>query len=557
MSILKYIDAVEKNLPNIGKGGGFPDKTIAYIMSGIFAAGQIIFRENASFETKEASSQKARAASETVRIVIPENKIRHYDIYITDGYINISSGAWPPAGDNTAIPGWSDPVYIWGFTDIDPNISGNLMTVPPGAYASAGSPVGNAKFPGPFLEAMVGDEVYITVHNRGLFQSLQNIQDDYALHLHGLSLQSPYDGFPESAGGYGENLRYFWEEDWFKSQGASTKERDDWWNSLTAPEQHAHLRNTPLIKPNQLNQNGCIYSLRNTEAYPEGVGSKLPYGVAEDWTQFTYHFHAMRPGTYIYCCQTAPDDIQMGLYGAMIVQPADFSPENKTVYGRGTETEFDLEHTFILGEFDPVWHRFIEGDSSIPEFLPADCKSEIWFINGRSFPQTMLPFAWNRRGGNAEPEQRYNTHIKVAPKERLLIRYMNMGYQTHSINQHGWTMCIIGSDGYPCSPQSQKTTLSISPGETYETITIIDPTYGVNSQAGSPLSSIAPAPVGHGTLTWRQIFPIRDHNDCVVTTRNAFPGGMMTLIEATGASNVPAGKPIWFNPYSDRVEPWP
>lgn len=557
MSILKYIGTAEKDKSDIGKEEGFPDKAIAYIMSGIFAASQTISRENVPSEPEKSFYQEAKNATEPVRTALPENKIRHYDLYITDGYINISSGAWPPAGDNTAIPNWNEPIYIWGFTDLDPNISRNLMVVPPGSSASADSPVGNAKFPGPFLEAMVGDDVYITVHNRGFFQNLQDIQDDHAFHLHGILLQAPYDGFPESAGCYGENLRYFWEEDWYKSKGANTKERDAWWNSLEVEQQHAHLRNTPLIKPNQLNQNGCIYSLRNTEPYPEGVGSKLPYGTAEDWTQFTYHFQAVSPGTYAYCSRTAPDDIQMGMYGALIVRPADFSPENKTVYGGGTDTEFDLEHTFILGEFDPLWHRFIEGDPSVTEFIPADYKPEIWFINGRSFPQTMLPFAWNRLGGNADPEHLYDTHIKVAPQQKLLIRYINMGCESHSINQHGWAMRIVGSDGYPWTRQCQKRTLSINSGEIYEAITTINITYGVDGQAGSPLSSIAPAPVGPGTLSWRQIYPIRDHSDYRVTTRGIFPGGMMTIIESLGVSNIPDGKPMWFDPYKEMVEPWP
>lgn len=554
MSILKYIGTTENEGQNIENGGGFSEKAVAYIKSSISAASQTLSKDNAISETNKTFSQD-KGEADLAKIVLPENRVLHYELYITDGYINISSGAWPPAGDNTAIPGWKEPIYIWGFTDVDPNIPGNLMTVPPGAATLASSPVGNAKFPGPFLEAMAGDEVYITVHNRGFFQSLQKTQDDNSMHLHGLLLQAPYDGFPESAGGYGENLRYFWEEDWYKSQGNSTKERDAWWNSLTVEQQHAYLRNTPFIKPNQLNQNGCIYSLRNTEAYPEGVGSKLPYGTAEDWTQFTYHFQALRPGTFVYCCQTSPDDIQMGMYGALIVRPADFSAENKTVYGMGTNTEFDVEHTFILGEFDPLWHRFIEGDPAVTDFSPADCKSEIWFINGRSFPQTMLPFAWNKKGGNAEPEPRYDTHIKAAPEQRLLVRYINMGNECHSINQHGWAMRIVGSDGYLWTSQWQKRTLSINSGETYEAITAVDITYGVNAQAGSPLSSIAPAPVGPGTLTWRQIYPIREHSDYRVTTRGIFPGGMMTLIEATGASNVPAGKPTRFDPYTDEVEP--
>jgi hypothetical protein len=118
-------------------------------------------------------------------------------------------------------------------------------------------------------------------------------------------------------------------------------------------------------------------------------------------------------------------------------------------------------------------------------------------------------------------------------------------------------MRIVGSDGYPWTQQCQKRTLSINSGEIYEAITTVNITYGVDSQAGSPLSSIAPAPVGPGTLSWRQIYPIRDHSDYRVTTRGIFPGGMMTLIESLGVSNIPDGKPTWFDPYTEMVEPLP
>jgi hypothetical protein len=117
MSILKYIGTAEKDKTDIGKEEGFPDKAIAYIMSGIIAASQTISKENAHSEPEKTSYQEAKNAAEPVRIALPENKIRHYDLYITDGYINISSGAWPPAGDNTAIPNWNEPISQ-GFTDL-------------------------------------------------------------------------------------------------------------------------------------------------------------------------------------------------------------------------------------------------------------------------------------------------------------------------------------------------------------------------------------------------------------------------------------------------------
>jgi hypothetical protein len=180
---------------------------------------------------------------------------------------------------------------------------------------------------------------------------------------------------------------------------------------------------TSLIKHNQLNQNGCICSFRNDEPYPESVGSKLPCGDKDEWTQFTYHFRPSRPGTFMYCSQSvAPEHMQMGIYGALVIRPVDYVTEKKTAYGQETDTDYDLEYTFILSEFDPLWHRFIEGDLSILEFELAKRKLKLWFLNGRSFPQTLLPFAWNKIGGNAEPGARYNTRIEVALKQKLLIR---------------------------------------------------------------------------------------------------------------------------------------
>jgi hypothetical protein len=99
-------------------------------------------------------------------------KIIHYELYATDGYINTGV-----AGDQTNIAGWPAPVYIWGFTDHDPNVAENQMSVPAGNLAHAPlGPVGNAKFPAPFLECRMGEHVFITVHNRGFLQALRTFR---------------------------------------------------------------------------------------------------------------------------------------------------------------------------------------------------------------------------------------------------------------------------------------------------------------------------------------------------------------------------------------------
>jgi FtsP/CotA-like multicopper oxidase with cupredoxin domain len=528
-----------------------PDKAMAIIRSSLSSIKEAVNGSKYVLKSKAALAQPQRRFS-AHKAGPPVKKIWHYQLYLTDGYINPSSGAWPPGGDSTSIPGWKDPIYIWGFTDLDPNISSNLMFVPKGAAAPEWLPVGNAKFPGPFLECAAGDDLFITVYNRGFFQKNQKIQDDITLHLHGINSPAQYDGFPESAGRYEETLRYFWEEDWYKAKGTISRLNDDWWNALSAQAQQALLKEKPpLIKPNRLNQAGGIYSLHNDAPYPDGIGGKIPDGTAEDWTRFTYHFQPMRPGTFMYYgLMNMSEDVNMGMCGALVVRPSDAS---RSVYGMNSGTDYDQEFTFILSEFDPRWHRFIEGDEDTPNYYQPEWQPELWFINGRTFPQTLSPFAWNKVGGSADLESRYNTHLIVEPDHNFLVRYINAGHQSHSITQQGWSMRVVGGDGFALKAQIEKNTLSIAPGESYEVITCV---HDADGAAQSQLLGLA-ASSGSEAFAWRQIHPMRNQNGCRATTCGIYPGGMMTLIEAAGKSKTPNGRPTWFDPYTGKVEPLP
>lgn len=524
-------------------------------------------------------------------IVGLKDKILHYTLYSTDGYINTEAGIWPPVNDNTLIAGWGSPdifaggrdyagpVYIWGFTDLDPNIAGNTAPVPdtvlPGVKP-ANNFTGNAKFPAPFLECKVNEHVFVTVHNRGFYQNEQTVQDDHSLHFHGIHAQAPYDGFPESAGGYVENLRYFWEEDWYRSlnnpginPGMTTaRQRDDWWNALSLAKQISLLNtHTPLIKENRLNPGGGITNQFNNEDYPLGVtdpDTHLPFPPEriEEITQFTYYITPVHMGTYMYHCHVAASEhVQMGMYGALIVRPGDGS---KSVFGKGTNTDYDDEYTLIISEFDPRWHRNIETDGEVfGDFMPSDWTPELWFANGRTFPTTLLDFKWNMPDTATDPveyyrEPRYNTYIKTAPKRKILIRYIHMGYQSQPMHQHGWHMRVVGKDARPVKPQNEVYTLFIGSGETYDTITLADPAYGVTSPAGSPLSSPHPDSPScrqpNGTLKWRIIYPIHSHDDYKVTTNGIYPGGGLVLIEAcVDPKSVPLPKSV--PPFGDLGQP--
>ncbi len=524
-----------------------------------------------------------------------KNKILHFTLYATDGYMNLDSGAWPPVDDNTSIAGWgpsfagpadspdnnpvpvTGPVYVWGFTDIDPLT--DLRDLPIGNHApGSATEVGNAKVPAPFLECMHMDHVFITVFNRGMFlfeNRPEAMQDDHSLHLHGIHAQTPYDGFPESAGSYTEQLRYFWEEPWYQGLGNTPRARDDAWNAKTLTQQLALLNAVPdsqkVIRENKLNPRGGIPNYLNKMDQPplgvgNGSGGFKPEPERSQLSQFTYYFTPPHHGTFMYHCHvSASEHVQMGMYGALVVRPMDYVMTNKntwSVYGIKTNTSYDAEYTVILSEFDARWHLNIESDGVLfPDYYAADWRPDIWMANGRTFPTTLLPFKWNPGNNPAiNPayyvEPRYNTYLKNGAKKRTLLRYIHMGYEDHPMHQHGWMMRIVGKDAMPKVPQQEVFTLFIGSGETYETITINDPAYGITAPAGSPLSSpTMPTP---GTLNWRILYPIHDHDDYRVTTNGIYPGGALLLMEVCPTPvGVPPNTPTWDDPYTGNVEPVP
>lgn len=603
-------------------------------------------------------------------------KTLHYELYTTDAYINVNSGdAGALTTDPSDIGGWPSPVYMWGFTDVDPGgpyafdpvtrTGGlNVQTVPAGALTSAGGLVGNAKFPAPIIEAGAGDDVYITVHNRGFFQDRQAVQDEHTLHLHGIHAQAVYDGFPESAGSYSEMMNMFWRSPQYGGTGLlgdgvtqlknvtnlapawpsasyplnalSTKMKDDWWNNLDAVTQQKWMSDFGATIPTVLN---ALSPAGGIPSQFEASMLTLPVDQREAETQYTYYFRAVTPGTTMYHCHVvASEHVQMGMYGALVIRPRDYIQKDmnhvlsadgvgkyfdinyngvrdlnepyytdidgdsiisigdtridelilkpgpnpgdqtytyaagsivnvsKTVYGVGTNSEYELEYMFLLSEVDPVWHQIIERGKG--SFYPPNWKPQLWFVNGRTFPETVFPYQNSNPEPNPnlwgamwfKPEPRYNTWMSAQQGDRVLERWINMGYQDHSMHQHGWHMELVGTDmeqyrdGLGVPYRVVKFTLPIASGETYDTITSVDPVYGeAGYAAGSPIS--VTNGTGGNNLKWRAIYPIHDHNDYMVTTNGIYPGGGLILFEASVAN---AQSPVtWDNPYTGTIEVLP
>ncbi|MFN8486059.1 MAG: multicopper oxidase domain-containing protein [Caldilineaceae bacterium] len=165
----------------------------------------------------------------------------------------------------------------------------------------------------------------------------------------------------------------------------------------------------------------------------------------------TYSFVAGKPGTYLY--ESGADvgkQVQMGLYGALVVRPAGHpdwaytNPVNGNAVGQFLPA---TEYVILLSEMDPNLHSAIELGQ------PYDVTTlhpRYWLINGRSFPDTIAAnnAAWL-------PNQPYSAlvHVKVTDppgsQSPALVRYLDAGSLGHPFHPHAQNGRVIARDATP------------------------------------------------------------------------------------------------------------
>jgi FtsP/CotA-like multicopper oxidase with cupredoxin domain len=176
-------------------------------------------------------------------------------------------------------------------------------------------------------------------------------------------------------------------------------------------------------------------------------------GVQGDLTQealpggtVTYSFVASEPGTYQYHSGTQADlQVEMGLYGALIVEPPGQPITPDGCAYANTDTCFDREYLFLLSEIDIDIHQAAElqvGGTG-PIVLPSGAyHSEYWLINGRAAPDTLAP-----AGDALLPNQPYNIIPRMHPGEKLLLRVVGAGRELHPFHTHGNHARVLARDG--------------------------------------------------------------------------------------------------------------
>ena len=383
---------------------------------------------------------------------------------------------------------------------------------------------GNAQFPAPMIYATTGDVVQIRMKNLGV--SVATAPDDpHSIHLHGMDVPAANDGVPETSVG-----------------------------AVSA---------------------GAV----------DGLGNPIP----GRGNVVVYMFVPQTAGTYFYHChQEADIHVQMGMYGALVVyNPTDAARTlgpGRNQSGTLDGWTYDKDYVLLLSEIDTRQHG---SEQTSGTFNPVDYKPQYWMVNGISFPQTIhVGMPGNTWGNWLASHPGYDPFIvgsvgKTHPAssgvpvgDKVLLRVINMGFETQPWHMHGFHGKIIGSDQRawpwanlgniasatptPWGQGLEKNTLTIGSGETYEwlvnfglqsvtstydpgTQTRYDPTTGLplsNTTTGTVINDPGGAPyIGGPTVSGAvgfpqtgQLFPFHNHDDYKATNNGVYPGGQFTMI---------------------------
>jgi len=156
----------------------------------------------------------------------------------------------------------------------------------------------------------------------------------------------------------------------------------------------------------------------------------------------TYTFTAPEPGTYVYHSLDGANPglhVEMGLLGALIVRPA--ADGSRSAYGAGTETDYEQEFLSLLTEVDPEIHIQMER-GHVEHFTNSDRHAKVWFVNGRVFPD-LFQGDFN----TLFPNQPYQSLALAHPGDKVLVRQVNAGHDSHPFHFHGENLRFVGRDG--------------------------------------------------------------------------------------------------------------
>jgi FtsP/CotA-like multicopper oxidase with cupredoxin domain len=246
---------------------------------------------------------------------------------------------------------------------------------------------------------------------------------------------------------------------------------------------------------------------------------------------FTYVYRPRDPGTYMYHCHVEDiEHVTMGMTGIVFVRPLQNGQNiggfTKFAYNDGDgSTGYNREFAMFLSE---IWLLGHWNDAHIQESQWYNFKADFSLLNGRVFPDTLLPNApinlaasthaltiqTDVNGDLVPPvghdNLQYQPHsalITCNAGERVLLRFANLGFREASMTLAGINLRVVGRDATPMKGRDGTDT-------SYETDTLL-------MGAGESFDAIftAPAYQGPGAYDTYVLYNRRYTQDDDVTTQ--------------------------------------
>jgi FtsP/CotA-like multicopper oxidase with cupredoxin domain len=251
------------------------------------------------------------------------------------------------------------------------------------------------------------------------------------------------------------------------------------------------LTNLGLVMRPDLTDGHTIHwhGFRNAIPLFDGV-PELSIGVPIS-RDFTYFYRPREPGTYMYHCHFEDvEHVSMGMTGIIFVRPGQngnttLYPSGKYAYNDGDgSTGYDREFGLILTE---LWTQERFNAVHIQEHDWSEYNPDFWLLNGRTYPDTLAPNGPGRSpvtGDLLAPPTPYeslqyqpiSSLVTANSGDRVLLRFVNLGYQQHAMTLDGIPMRVVGKDatllrGRDGADLSYQTnTIYIGPGESVDAI---------------------------------------------------------------------------------------
>lgn len=168
---------------------------------------------------------------------------------------------------------------------------------------------------------------------------------------------------------------------------------------------------------------------------------------------YTYQWKASHAGTYFYHCHTNTVlHAEMGMYGVLIVDPADGS---KRAFTGGPA--YDVEAIWAADEIDSRWHNkswdagTCGGDAGL-----NNLRADYFIISGVDGARSAL----------TDPR----VAVTMARGQTLLVRYINAGYYPQHINFGSLSATAVASDGRALPTPVVMNSLRTTSAERYDFI---------------------------------------------------------------------------------------